>query len=63
LFFWDGTGRILIIVAVIFPPAAALFVTGCGCDLLINILLTMYVLPNKTPSPFSPRLVCALSAL
>ncbi|KAI9619368.1 hypothetical protein KEM48_006280 [Puccinia striiformis f. sp. tritici PST-130] len=23
-----------------FPPAAAIFVAGCGCDLLINILLT-----------------------
>ncbi|KNZ47698.1 hypothetical protein VP01_620g3 [Puccinia sorghi] len=36
-----GSDIILILVAVIFPPAAALFVTGCGCDLLINILLTM----------------------
>lgn len=32
---------ILILVAIIFPPAAAFFVVGCGCDLLINILLTM----------------------
>ncbi|CAA7267705.1 unnamed protein product [Cyclocybe aegerita] len=32
---------ILIIVAIIFPPAAAAFVTGCSCDLLINILLTI----------------------
>ncbi|WAR61127.1 hypothetical protein PtB15_13B379 [Puccinia triticina] len=39
-----GSDIILILVAVIFPPAAALFVTGCGCDLLINILLTMQVL-------------------
>jgi len=31
---------ILILVAIIFPPAGAFFVTGCGCDLLINILLT-----------------------
>ena len=30
-------------VAILFPPAAAAFVTGCSCDLLINILLTMYV--------------------
>ena len=28
-------------VAIIFPPAAAFFITGCGCDLLINICLTM----------------------
>lgn len=34
---------ILIIVAIIFPPAAAFIVAGCSCDLLINVLLTMYV--------------------
>ena len=28
-------------VAIIFPPAAAFFIAGCGCDLLINICLTM----------------------
>ncbi|KZS97093.1 UPF0057-domain-containing protein [Sistotremastrum niveocremeum HHB9708] len=32
---------LLIIVAIIFPPAAAAFITGCSCDLLINILLTI----------------------
>ncbi|EGG00824.1 uncharacterized protein MELLADRAFT_39513, partial [Melampsora larici-populina 98AG31] len=32
---------ILILVAVVFPPASALFLTGCGCDFLINILLTV----------------------
>ncbi|KAF8882176.1 hypothetical protein CPB84DRAFT_1686815 [Gymnopilus junonius] len=32
---------LLIIVAILFPPAAAAFVTGCSCDLLINILLTI----------------------
>jgi len=32
---------ILILVTIIFPPAGAFFVAGCGCDLLINILLTM----------------------
>ncbi|POW22949.1 hypothetical protein PSHT_00667 [Puccinia striiformis] len=37
---FDGRALILILVAVIFPPAAAIFVAGCGCDLLINILLT-----------------------
>ncbi|KAH9974031.1 hypothetical protein BGW80DRAFT_1170905 [Lactifluus volemus] len=31
----------LIIVTIIFPPAAAFFVTGCSCDLLINICLTI----------------------
>ncbi len=29
-------------VAIIFPPAAAAFLTGCSCDLLINICLTLY---------------------
>lgn len=32
---------ILILVTIIFPPAGAFFVAGCGCDLLINILLTV----------------------
>ncbi|TCD64089.1 hypothetical protein EIP91_004561 [Steccherinum ochraceum] len=32
---------LLIIVAILFPPAAAAFITGCSCDLLINILLTI----------------------
>ncbi|KAF9057267.1 hypothetical protein BJ165DRAFT_1334747 [Panaeolus papilionaceus] len=32
---------ILIIVAILFPPAAAAIITGCSCDLLINILLTI----------------------
>jgi len=36
---------VLILVAILFPPAAALVVTGCSCDLLINLLLTMYVFP------------------
>ncbi|KAI8449031.1 hypothetical protein BY996DRAFT_7526218 [Phakopsora pachyrhizi] len=36
-----GSDIVLILVAVIFPPASAIFVTGCGCDLLINILLTI----------------------
>lgn len=31
-------------VAILFPPAAAGFLTGCSCDLLINIALTMCVL-------------------
>jgi len=33
-------------VALLFPPAAAAIITGCSCDLLINIILTMYVLVN-----------------
>ncbi|KIM70281.1 hypothetical protein SCLCIDRAFT_102227 [Scleroderma citrinum Foug A] len=32
---------VLILVAIIFPPAAAAFITGCSCDLLINICLTI----------------------
>ncbi|KAG6330614.1 hypothetical protein ID866_8474 [Astraeus odoratus] len=32
---------VLILVAIIFPPAAAAFVTGCSCDLIINLLLTI----------------------
>ncbi|KAG1820037.1 hypothetical protein EV424DRAFT_902477 [Suillus variegatus] len=32
---------VLIIVAIIFPPAAAAFISGCGCDLIVNILLTL----------------------
>ncbi|KAM0786866.1 hypothetical protein ACM66B_002291 [Microbotryomycetes sp. NB124-2] len=32
---------ILILVAILFPPAAAFFLTGCSCDLVINICLTL----------------------
>ncbi|EDR04569.1 uncharacterized protein LACBIDRAFT_174597 [Laccaria bicolor S238N-H82] len=32
---------VLIIVAILFPPAAVGFLTGCSCDLLINIALTI----------------------
>ncbi|KAF9256618.1 UPF0057-domain-containing protein [Marasmius fiardii PR-910] len=32
---------VLILVAIIFPPAAAAFITGCSCDLLINVCLTI----------------------
>ncbi|KAH9990975.1 hypothetical protein BJV74DRAFT_836756, partial [Russula compacta] len=31
----------LILVAILFPPAAAFFIAGCSCDLLINICLTI----------------------
>jgi len=37
----DGASCVLIFVAIIFPPAAAAFISGCGCDLLVNILLTL----------------------
>jgi len=36
-----GSDIVLILVAIIFPPAAAAIITGCSCDLLINILLTL----------------------
>jgi uncharacterized membrane protein YqaE (UPF0057 family) len=36
-----GSDILLILVAILFPPAAAAFITGCSCDLLINILLTI----------------------
>ncbi|KAJ7833096.1 hypothetical protein B0H14DRAFT_2801421 [Mycena olivaceomarginata] len=36
-----GSDVILCLIAILFPPAAAAFITGCSCDLLINILLTV----------------------
>ncbi|OCF72048.1 hypothetical protein I204_07312 [Kwoniella mangroviensis CBS 8886] len=36
-----GSDIILILVAIIFPPLAAAMITGCSCDLLINICLTL----------------------
>ncbi|KAI9638559.1 uncharacterized protein MKK02DRAFT_42958 [Dioszegia hungarica] len=36
-----GSDIILILVAIIFPPAAAGIITGCSCDLFINICLTV----------------------
>merc|ERR1712071_320674 len=35
-----GNDILLILVAILFPPASVFFITGCSCDLLINILLT-----------------------
>ncbi|EIW81548.1 UPF0057-domain-containing protein [Coniophora puteana RWD-64-598 SS2] len=35
-----GSDILLIIVAIFFPPAAAAFIAGCGCELCLNILLT-----------------------
>ncbi|KAF6767596.1 Proteolipid membrane potential modulator [Kalmanozyma brasiliensis GHG001] len=37
----DGSDIVLILVAIILPPAAVAFITGCSCDLMINILLTL----------------------
>ncbi|KAH6904298.1 hypothetical protein BKA70DRAFT_1193562 [Coprinopsis sp. MPI-PUGE-AT-0042] len=31
----------LILIAILFPPAAAAIITGCSCDLLISICLTL----------------------
>lgn len=39
----NGSDILLALVAIIFPPAAVAFMTGCSCDLLINIALTMLV--------------------
>ncbi|KAG6337183.1 hypothetical protein ID866_1897 [Astraeus odoratus] len=36
-----GSTVVLVLVAILFPPAAVAFMTGCSCDLLINILLTI----------------------
>ncbi|ORX39711.1 hypothetical protein BD324DRAFT_614691 [Kockovaella imperatae] len=37
----QGSDILLIIVCILFPPAAVAFITGCSCDLLINVLLTL----------------------
>ena len=37
----NGSDIILIIAALFFPPAAAAFISGCSCDLLISIALTI----------------------
>merc|ERR1711890_179315 len=37
----DSTRLIAIITALFFPPISVLLMRGCGCDLLINILLTL----------------------
>merc|ERR1711939_791816 len=36
-----ASGILLVLVAILFPPAAAGILTGCSCDLLINIALTL----------------------
>ena len=40
-------------VTFFFPPIGAFFVAGCSCELLINILLTAYVLVQSSNSNFS----------
>ncbi|KAG8983419.1 hypothetical protein FRB93_007278 [Tulasnella sp. JGI-2019a] len=37
-----GSDILLVLIAIVFPPLAAFMITGCGCDLLINIILTWY---------------------
>ncbi|GAA6023482.1 hypothetical protein JCM10207_006211 [Rhodosporidiobolus poonsookiae] len=32
---------VLVLVAILFPPASTAFLTGCSCDLLITICLTV----------------------
>ncbi|KAK9895245.1 UPF0057-domain-containing protein [Cystobasidium minutum MCA 4210] len=32
---------ILVLICLLFPPAAVLIMSGCSCDLLINICLTI----------------------
>ncbi|KAF8601863.1 UPF0057-domain-containing protein [Ceratobasidium sp. AG-I] len=36
-----GSDIILILVTILFPPAAVAIMNGCSCDLLINIALTV----------------------
>lgn len=38
-----GSDIIIALIAIIFPPAAVAMMTGCSCDLLISIALTMLV--------------------
>ncbi|KAJ7749339.1 hypothetical protein DFH07DRAFT_558298 [Mycena maculata] len=37
-----STDFLLIAVAILCPPLSTFFISGCGCDLLINILLTIF---------------------
>ncbi|KAH7909006.1 hypothetical protein BJ138DRAFT_1156274 [Hygrophoropsis aurantiaca] len=36
----QSSNIVLIVVALFFPPAAVAIMTGCSCDLLLNIVLT-----------------------
>ncbi|EKD03990.1 hypothetical protein A1Q2_01664 [Trichosporon asahii var. asahii CBS 8904] len=38
-----GSDIIIALIAIIFPPAAVAMMTGCSCDLLICIALTMLI--------------------
>jgi len=37
----DGTRLCALLFALIFPPISVLMVRGCGCDLILNIILTL----------------------
>ena len=57
---WSFTSRrvtwilkVYLQVSILFPPAAAAIVTGCSCDLLINILLTWYAVSRIFPHKLS----------
>ncbi|KAG8713601.1 hypothetical protein FRC09_018530 [Ceratobasidium sp. 395] len=43
-----GSDIILILVTILFPPAAVAIMSGCSCDLLINIAL--FFLDDVSPS-------------
>ena len=51
---------ILVLVAILFPPAAVGILTGCSCDLLINMSAavpptsTLSMPPLTLPCPFAP---------
>ncbi|CAK9781929.1 uncharacterized protein COLE_01592 [Cutaneotrichosporon oleaginosum] len=36
-----GSDILIALIAIIFPPAAVAMMTGCSCDLMINIALTL----------------------
>lgn len=44
-----GSDIIIALIAIIFPPAAVAMMTGCSCDLLISIALTMLVRHRARP--------------
>ncbi|AEO56431.1 hypothetical protein MYCTH_2125404 [Thermothelomyces thermophilus ATCC 42464] len=38
-----GTGILVAILCIFFPPLAVLIMAGCGADLFINIILTIWL--------------------
>jgi uncharacterized membrane protein YqaE (UPF0057 family) len=38
-----GSDILIALIAIIFPPAAVAMMTGCSCDLMINLALTLLV--------------------